>query len=75
MLTKHITLVSFDEYSISIDKSSEDILLTKKAKDAYSLIGRLVNVEFCFEIFTLILYYRIIGDKDSIRHRFSNFVF
>lgn len=39
MLTKHIVLVSSDEESISIDKSSDDIQLTKKAKDAYSLFG------------------------------------
>jgi len=43
MLTKHIVLES-DEESISIDKSSEDILLTKKAKDAYSLIGDLLLI-------------------------------
>lgn len=42
MLIKHIVLVSSDEYSLSIDKSSEDISLTKKAKDAYSLIGRFI---------------------------------
>lgn len=42
MLTKHIVLESPDEESISIDKSNEDILLTKKAKDAYSLIGILI---------------------------------
>lgn len=40
MLTKHMVLVSPDEESISIDKSSEDILLTQKAKTAYSLIGK-----------------------------------
>lgn len=42
MLTKHIVLVSSDEESVSIDKSSEDIELTKKAKDAYSLFGNLI---------------------------------
>lgn len=42
MLTKHMVLLSPDEESISIDKSSEDILLTKKAKTAYSLIGNLL---------------------------------
>jgi len=49
MLTKHIVLES-DEESISIDKSSEDILLTKKAKDAYSLIGDLLFILICFLI-------------------------
>lgn len=44
MLTKHIVLLYSDEESISIDKSSEDIVLTKKAKAAYSLIGNLFKV-------------------------------
>jgi len=39
MLIKHIVLLTSDEESISIDKSTDDILLTKKAKEAYSLIG------------------------------------
>jgi len=39
MLTKHIVLVSSDEDSTSIDTSIEDIPLTRKAKNAYSLIG------------------------------------
>lgn len=42
MLTKHIVLESSNEESVLIDKSSEDISLTKKAKDAYSLIGDLL---------------------------------
>lgn len=42
MLIKHIVLLSSDEESISIDKSNDDILLTKKAKEAYSLIGNLL---------------------------------
>lgn len=42
MLTKHIVLMSPDEESVSIDKSSEDILLTKKAKDAFALIGIII---------------------------------
>lgn len=43
MLIKHIVLLSSDEESISIDKSNDDILLTKKAKEAYSLIELLVT--------------------------------
>lgn len=39
MLTKHIVLMVSSEESVSIDKSNEDISLTKKAKDAFSLIG------------------------------------
>lgn len=40
MLTKHIVLVSSNEDSVPLDKSSEDnIVLSKKAKEAYSLIG------------------------------------
>lgn len=50
MLTKHIVLVSSKDESISIDKSIEDILLTKKAKDAYSLIGNLLLVKFYFSV-------------------------
>jgi len=42
MLIKHIVLLTSDEESISIDKSNDDILLTKKAKEAYSLIGNLL---------------------------------
>jgi len=43
MLIKHIVLLTSDEESISIDKSNDDILLTKKAKEAYSLIGNLLK--------------------------------
>ncbi|VVC29458.1 Hypothetical protein CINCED_3A008880 [Cinara cedri] len=44
MLTKHIVLVSSDQESIPIDKSNEDnIVLSKKAKEAYSLIELLVT--------------------------------
>lgn len=45
MLTKHIVLMSPDDESISIDKSSEDILLTKKAKEAYALIGNIFYIK------------------------------
>lgn len=40
MLIKHIAVVSTDDQSIPLDKSDdENIILTKKAKDAHSLIG------------------------------------
>jgi len=54
MLTKHIVLEPSNNKSVSIDKSSEDILLTKKAKDAYSLIGDLLLTLICILLFIII---------------------
>lgn len=51
MLTKHIVLMSPDDESVSIDKSSEDILLTKKAKEAYALIGNIFYINICLVIY------------------------
>lgn len=75
MLIKHIVLLSPDEESISIDRSNDDILLTKKAKEAYSLIGNIIGLNLILNFNTIIFHYRIIGNKNSIRYRFSNIVF
>lgn len=75
MLIKHIVLLSPNEESISIDRSNDDILLTKKAKEAYSLIGNIIGLNLILNFNTIIFCYRIIGNKNSIRYRFSNFVF
>jgi len=75
MLIKHIVLLSPDEESISIDRSNDDILLTKKAKEAYSLIGNIIGLNLILNFITIIFCYRIIGNKNPIRYRFSNFVF
>lgn len=39
--------MSSNEKSVSIDKSNEDISLTKKAKDAFSLIGNYLLCPHC----------------------------
>lgn len=56
MLTKHIVLMSPDDESVSIDKSSEDILLTKKAKEAYALIGKACYINMSYNILYIFTY-------------------